>query len=266
MPAVLSLPGCAFCGAQSPLCESHIIPRWAYKRARAKRTAAPDPLLVADGSIIQTSRQLFEKLLCGACEHEFGLYDEFVADLAYTSDGAAPILSMVKHDSVFHEQDVEIAHLDLNKLKGFALSVVWRAHACRSLPKVTLGKYATDVAEYLRGSASFPRSVRLRVLFFVDWQHSLRPRHLLERLIVLPQSNRMERATMHWFMVGGFRFEVAVGSGHHQSHNQFCIHHGSRPLLLIRDPYLSGMIKNITSTMRGARPRGAWEKRSKGGG
>jgi len=85
---------CRLCGAtQVPLRESHIVPSWAYRRARDRTSIGPpDPIRVSEGVVVQTSEQVKERLLCGACEQRLCKDENYVSKLAYQEDGTLGLL------------------------------------------------------------------------------------------------------------------------------------------------------------------------------
>src|SRR5690349_15825724 len=97
--AVLGI--CALCRATDvELHESHIIPSWAYKRARASTSSFPDPVRISNGRALQTSRQFKERMLCGPCEQALGVQDNYAATLTYSEGTTASFFTQIELEGV----------------------------------------------------------------------------------------------------------------------------------------------------------------------
>ncbi len=89
-PMSASIPPCAYCGAQLPLKESHILPRWLIERALSKSSTGR----MRDADQINVPVQDGEKrpLLCESCEQRFSKLETIEAtryDQGKTAPGDA---------------------------------------------------------------------------------------------------------------------------------------------------------------------------------
>jgi hypothetical protein len=75
--------------------DSHIMPKFSYRRARAKG-AGGDPVHIRNGKAFQASAQITEYLLCAHCEQRIGDVETSVSRLLPLNDGdPAPLLDLV---------------------------------------------------------------------------------------------------------------------------------------------------------------------------
>src|SRR4051812_49271263 len=88
---------CRLCLKDVPLRASHIVPKWAWKKARSEGHENPNVVNVHGGVAVQTSAQITEKLLCDECEQRLGRHDGYVGALVYAQDGMAPIFGGLNH-------------------------------------------------------------------------------------------------------------------------------------------------------------------------
>src|SRR4051812_6394578 len=133
--------------------DSHVLPAWCYRRIRGDAISGnPNPFQLADGTAIQTSRQLKQLFLCRDCEQRFSVHENYVARISSQSDGGQPILDHVAAapadlDQIF---PVLARDLDWERLYQFGLSVTWRADVM--LGAVDLGTtYREAARSYLSG-------------------------------------------------------------------------------------------------------------------
>jgi hypothetical protein len=110
--------------------DSHIVPKFSYRRARAKG-AGGDPVHIRNGKAFQTSAQITEYLLCADCEQRIGDVETSVSRLLPLNDGdPAPLLDLVglvTDTSSSGYRQVPLGRIGDGDLGFFALSVFWRA-------------------------------------------------------------------------------------------------------------------------------------------
>src|SRR5687767_11754414 len=123
---------CALCRNVRTLRSSHIVPAWGFEMARSTELASPHPLLIANGIALMSARQTREHLLCDACEQRFGRWDSYFRLLAYKRDGEVPFQSLLRNR---FGAVANVPDLDVHAVIALAVSIVWRAHLCSSLPK-----------------------------------------------------------------------------------------------------------------------------------
>lgn len=127
---------CALCQKDQALCDSHIYPKFTYKRMKEEEgrflafsTSQPN----LDGRPVEDG--LKEKLLCKECEERFQKWEDYFArtvnqkkmfDLERPADG---------------KKWVRVSGFDYAKTKLFLLSILWRTHVARhSLFQIKLGE------------------------------------------------------------------------------------------------------------------------------
>ncbi|MFZ0051993.1 MAG: hypothetical protein WAK96_09465, partial [Desulfobaccales bacterium] len=166
--------------------ESHIIPKWAYKRIRSEGSANnPNPITITSGQAVKISNQVTENMLCAICEQKVGRAEKYVGTLAYGSDGEPVPLTLLgvpttTIDRSIDPEHVSISILNTDKIVYFASSVVWRAYIARrqDTGKPRLGqRYQEELRSYLYGSASFPKNARLIMGILLQPPNSPHPRH-----------------------------------------------------------------------------------------
>src|SRR5262245_55840381 len=81
---------CRLCETRDiELCDSHVVPRWAYKRAHEQRLQNPTPARISQGVAMQIPGQVSEYLLCSDCEQLLGRTDNYVSRQTTAVDGRA---------------------------------------------------------------------------------------------------------------------------------------------------------------------------------
>ena len=127
---------CALCQQEKALCDSHIYPKFTYKRMKEEEgrflafsTSRPN----VDGRPMQDGFK--EKLLCRDCEAVLQKWEDYFArtvaqkrlfDLELPRDG---------------KKWVRVSGFDYSKTKLFLLSILWRTHASR------LSRFQTRLGE-----------------------------------------------------------------------------------------------------------------------
>lgn len=126
---------CALCKSDKTLCESHIYPKFTYKRMREDRGRFLEFSTERQGENGRAIQDGFkEKLLCEACEAVFQKWEDYFArvvnqkkllDLERASDG---------------KKWIRVPGFDYAKTKLFLLSILWRTHVSQHLQfRVDLG-------------------------------------------------------------------------------------------------------------------------------
>jgi hypothetical protein len=232
---------CRLCGAEHvELRDSHILPRWAYKRMRDPRVRNPNPIRVGMGAPVQTSRQLTEHLLCSACEQKFSRDEDFIARLTRVADGRSHLSTLLGPRRRRPETELATADasaVEVESVTRFAASVLWRSHACRITDKVDLGPYAETLRRYLHESEPLPPSLSLFVVYYED-AHASGSR--LALVSMTPDVSRHENCRRYSFLVSGLQFVFHVGARIPDVYTRNCVIHssakifftGSTPLLM----------------------------------
>jgi hypothetical protein len=232
-----SIGRCRLCHTEGvPLLRSHVLSAWAYRRLRRQARdrhggfgKSPDPIFVANGRAVQTSRQVVERLLCSACEQRLGIAEKYAAKVAYQADNSADfcfdrILREGSNDSVF-PLPARAPELDLDQLARFASGFLWRAHISKQITGCQLGeRYGDEFRRYLLEEEEFPMNAAVILQFYEDTPGARRAR--FGRTCVFPESARAGAFHIHTLVVCGMRFTFAVGQGIDQEFREFCIVRG----------------------------------------
>ncbi|WP_139253447.1 hypothetical protein [Burkholderia ubonensis] len=198
---------CALCGEYKELKDSHLIPQWAYRRLQQSEQGRDDPIRIADGTAVRTSKQVTKHLLCGDCEQRFSKPEDYVARLTeIDAPGKLKILGNITRADPPHSDVAKLAtEIDTKTIAYFAASVIWRScvmdNACK------LGKYEPSFRRYLMGETDFPREASLSMLILEPSRLTARP----ERLVTFPSSLKTPFAWLHGFIICGLAFRCFVG-------------------------------------------------------
>lgn len=260
------MPGtCALCRKTGvELLDSHLLPKWAYKRPRggpASGNPNPNPVLVSDGCAVQTSRQITQYLLCDPCEQRFGKHENRVSQLCWQTDGTFPL----REASPWTRQDddgfalAEIDEATSESLGYFGLSVVWRADVMNQ--DVSLGeKYREVLRGYLNGETVLPANVQVSVVVFRPGTEVTS----MDRVMGFPTSARGERFHRHAFIVSGLEFAVLAGSKLPEDSDEVCLIRGATKRIVMLRPEASALVDGVIKMGGSARPSralDAWRKR-----
>lgn len=237
---------CALCLDEGVgLIESHVLPKWVYKRLREDGQQNPNPIYVRRGQRPRTSsQQIKEPMLCPDCDNRrLGPADNYVSRLAYTKEGAFPLLEKVgaiQHASKDGSM-VDLGILHREKLILFGVSVIWRAHVAthETCRQVSLGPYGDQVRRFIMKAGPFPSRVRLMMLAFPNVQVG---DVTMDRMMVPPQMRRDGSMRVHEFHICGLSFHLSVGSVVQDlPRRAMCLFHSERPFV-----YLSKLTDNRT--------------------
>lgn len=231
---------CRLClTANSELQDSHIQPKWAYRRIRQSSDGHPNPNPVhfRDGSATQTSRQLTQHLLCRQCEQRFSAREAYVASVVYQVDGSAPMFARLTPLPAETRPPWRLAEplgLDLEQIAYFAASVFWRAHVCADLASYSLGpNHAEAVRQYLLGNTPFPQQGSMVLLLDED---SPGAGCEIANLFTMPISQRAHGHYIHTFALFGLHPMLVVGALVPDAFKKFCIIRGDTPRAFIQAP------------------------------
>lgn len=160
---------CRLCHSEADLQLSHIVPRWAWKRAHGSSPGHnPTPVVVSGGVAMQHPKQLSEHMLCKACEHRLKGAEDYAAEVTYQRDTAAPFLDRVG-DVVQEANGIRVAEpgtLRPDVLAYFGVSVIWRASLSDQIDNCSLGeRHEEALRQYLLGAAAFPPDAACAVVF-----------------------------------------------------------------------------------------------------
>lgn len=208
--ATTNIGKCALCEQERELQDSHLMPQWAYKRIQQSEEGRKDhPIEVSNGTAIQTSKQVTQRLLCSDCEGRFSRVEGYVAKLTELDEGGAlKIMNSLDRQSVPGTGMAIIANdVDVEKLVYFAASVIWRSAVMRGSDGCKLGKYVENFRRYLLGEAEFPLESSMSMLVLEPSKSIAKP----HRYFTFPSSLKTPTSWLHGFTICGLAFRCFVG-------------------------------------------------------
>lgn len=248
---------CRLCQSKDvELRNSHILPRWAYKRIRSNAyTGNPNPVRVTAEKAFQTSKQITEYMLCHSCEQRIGNTENYVASLAYTTEGnlgklIQRILPQDFNQNSSGPSSVSLKQLSTDKIIFFASSIVWKACVMKykGIHKPSLGKkYEAAIREYLNGKKSLPKNVRIIMSMLDPKKCVLNDFH---NLVTFPLTQKKDGYHRHLFFICGIYFELCIGNVMPQFFETMCLYHGNEKLILILAPNKIGFFQDIAKQVK----------------
>jgi len=245
---------------------SHVIPKWAYRRTRDVSGAAgsPHPIRVQDGVALQTSAQITEHMLCEPCEQLFSRDEDYVSKLAYQEDQSLGLAQYIREDTIISRglqmlagvqtRAVPISHLDCQAIARFAASVFWRAHSAR-VHRIEALRLWKDQAEalrlFVRGERRLPDRMCLTLFVPVDGAFTLTG--TLSSTLLTPSTGIKGDDSVHQFLVPGLLFNLTTGS---HSIPELCLACGGSPHALIQHWRSIRMLTKAAQMIGTAEPKG----------
>jgi hypothetical protein len=228
---------CQLCLEDKELVKSHLIPRAMYDCCR---TADSEPVLLTTQVMMQTSRQLQDRLLCKRCEdvlNEGG--EQWLLPKLARIDQTFPLLDIIEKlppDQVDGEWKGYAAsrnpEIEVAKLIHFAMGVFWKAsvHSWTGKsrdPRIELGPYREKVRIFLRSETPFPQHMGLVL--------GILPRE--KALISFNQPYRASAEGYHNFVfyVAGVQFVLSVGKNLPSNTGDVCFASNSAHPILAAD-------------------------------
>lgn len=135
---------CRWCGRQRKLCESHIIPEWAYRPVYDQDSRA----IVIDSETRRrrkVQKGLWDYLLCAECEDFFNRRYDQPFHRFWSSPRRFPA-------TLANLLAIEVNGIDYDMTRNFLLSILWRAHVSKQpiLAIVKLGPHAAKIRSILK--------------------------------------------------------------------------------------------------------------------
>jgi hypothetical protein len=250
---------CRLCRrADCELQESHIIPKWCYRRASAPNDP---PVLVTAGRAVQTSTQIKEHLLCRDCEELVCRDEDWVSRLAYQADGTLGLLTGANVEEI-PEHDIRFVlatALQPKTVARFACSVFWRAHVS-SRPECANLRLWEPQAEALRrhvlGEAPLTSNICVSATALVGADggptaHSFS--------IIPPGTGKKGDDGFHQFLAAGLLFTLSTGLLAVENRELCLACCLAPPIALSRWERIRTLL-NLTGTMRAAKAVGRLAK------
>jgi hypothetical protein len=208
---VPKLGPCRLCLVEGERRKSHILPAWAYRRIVANLPSPARPLQVRAEATIETDRQIWEYLLCDACEERLSPWENYASKVLVQEDGPFPWLAgctpVVSRDDL---EALDASGLDTDALCRFGSSVIWRASVSReAVPGLSLGTYDEQFRRYLfTDGAPFPEKAALVAYLQKPPKTNLPP---ADQIVTLPVQKRNSGYSCHKFALCGVVFYLFVG-------------------------------------------------------
>jgi hypothetical protein len=215
---------CALCLRDVELRRSHIIPEFLYESLYDDKHRLQVLSLIPDQSNWREQKGLRERLLCGACEQRFSVWERY-ASLALK--GGVPLT---------YRQEGKIVHisgLDYGQFKLFQLSVLWRAgvSSLQFFEKVQLGNHAEELRRLLL--ANDPGSPARYGCFMFGLKQD---QQAFTGVIMQPGKVRLHGHMAYRFVFGGFLWAMLVSSHNLGAPlNQCTLSAAGETVLLIRN-------------------------------
>ena len=197
---------CALCKATSSLQNSHLVPKWAYRRALSLGgNNANAPVLVSKGNAVLSNKQTTKKLLCSACEQRFSTVENYIAKITKPDNSRIKLFQDITRPNT---PKYVLASLnrndDGNLMAYFAASVMWRS--CVMTGQCKLGPYQHIFQQYLSGQAPLPPEVVISACLF-EASPQLDPRGWISE----PTSLKTLLGWLHGFLMTGLGFRCWIG-------------------------------------------------------
>lgn len=231
------------------LCDSHILPKFGYKRVRPEKGGGP---VRFDGKVaVQTDAQLTEYLLCRKCEDRFMKVETRWAPLVY-KDGKFPIQDELGEE-IGKAPDLarELGSVSREDAIYLAASVVWRGSVCSQLTP-NLGKYEDEFRRFLLGEAAFPQNAEVMLSILGEQKSERFPE--MYQVLVPPWMEREGGCHFHRFILCGCLFAVWVGARLPTTLEYHGLVRGSQPLVLVGNH--DGVVQLLAEQVASSRPKG----------
>jgi hypothetical protein len=245
--------------------ESHIIPKWAFRRAGGGNEP---PIRITGGVAVQTSQQIREYLLCRSCEGVISKDEDHVSRLAYQTDGTLGLRKLVE-TRVFADEElryVSAAELVPHAIARFSASVFWRAHVSTQVEFKGLRLWksqAEALRRYTRREADLPWGMSLTAGALVGEGDGPADHHSFT--IIPPGTVRKGDDSFHQFAVAGLLFNFFTGDSAREQ-SAICLATGNEPSISLTNWQMIYTLRSATNTILDARPVGRLAKRHPKGG
>ena len=198
------------------LLDSHLIPKYLYKRLRTPSLRDSNPVVITAKVVKTSSRQVKDYLLCEECEDRFNKGGERWISLNGMSDGVFPLRDALRATQPVATLDkaqlyctTALPSQSTDKFSYFAGSVFWRAavHEWRNeefeIKKLELGPYEEPLRLFLIGQTAFPSNMAL-------WVTISSSDHLSGSIMFPYLKNRSDYRQFH-FAISDIAFDLFVG-------------------------------------------------------
>jgi hypothetical protein len=234
------LDQCRLCLNQAELQDSHFIPQAAYERVRGEGKNQ-NPILVHDGTAVQTLAQTRAHLLCSDCEQHLSENGEHTFFLnCYRGLGRFRLLQALKEQKPLREDDRFAAYVVpesensvIEQIGYMGLSVLWKcaAHAWKdrgsTIPSISFGSpYQEQIRQFLVKAGPFPEHAAMVVEVSDD-------NNRLIAVIGTPATSKLPTHYLHWIDICGITFNLFVGPRMPQPIRELCVFKTGQKCVLV---------------------------------
>lgn len=203
---LLMLGECALCRVQAELQKSHLIPKWAYKRALGYGSIESSaPIHISGGNALLTNKQTTQRLLCRNCEQRFSVWENSISELTKPEDGSIKLFKNIVRADTPKKVLARLENaVDSLQISYFAASVLWRA--CVMTGECRLGPYEEGFREYLLGRTTSIPGVVISVGVFEKSLH-----YDARGWVSEPTSTKASIGWLHGFLICGLVVRCWIG-------------------------------------------------------
>jgi hypothetical protein len=214
---------CALCQKEADLQDSHLIPKWAYRRVcDVDPLGTKAPVHISDGSAVLSNKQTSKYLLCTDCEQRFSKRENYVARLTQLDHGQIKLFRNITRLDTPRKVLASLNEdVDGDQIAYFAASIMWRG--CVITGGCKLGPYESKFRQYLLGTTRFPPEAAISVGLFEQ-----SPNIDARGWVSEPASVKTNMGWLHGFLLAGFAFRCWVGKAVPQEWQQVSLA-GSNP-------------------------------------
>ncbi len=246
--AVAKAGPCKLCGGPGPLQESHIVPKWMYRRgSRLNQGIGGTNLVqVGDGRSMLDASQLTDYLLCRKCEERFEPWEKYLSEISLQEDDRFPALEKLRPEGFTRGiAYADASELECDVLARVAVSIIWRASVSAKVQEVSLGPFEASLAQYLReDAATLPQHTRVLICLTPP----LKGQGRVDRTVSHPYSRRLGMYRVHGFYTFGMWFGTCVGSLLPRELDTCCIVTGLRVIITDGSERLRGISELIAES------------------
>ncbi|RTR31659.1 hypothetical protein [Shewanella atlantica] len=192
---------CKLCGKERPLRQSHIIPEFAFSPLYDEKHRFNEISLDVKRRNRFKQKGVRERLLCGQCEQFFSKYEQY----------ASTVISRYRKSLEFRQVG-DLFHLkgfDYNKLKIFALSILWRASVTKLefFAEINLEHHESIIHQMLLTESPGDES-DYPLMLFPMYHHG----KIQEDLITTPYVSEIEGHKVYCFLFLGLTWAFIVSN------------------------------------------------------
>ena len=197
---------CALCQKTADLQNSHLIPKWAYRRVcDADPAGAKAPVHIGGGNAVLSNKQSTKYLLCTDCEQRFSNREDYMAELTEPDNGRIKLFGNITRLDTPKQVLASLnKDVDGDQIVYFAASIMWRG--CVMNGGCKLGPYEPKFRQYLLGATKFPLETAISVGLFEQ-----SPNIDARGWVSEPASTKTNIGWLHGFLIAGLAFRCWVG-------------------------------------------------------